>query len=234
MKKKIILMIIMFAFLTSKPNTVFADMNMFDPNMNMFDTSMDFSMDMIMEQGMMSMNDVNDVINNAEEINFMNHDLDNTLTFFFDNLDDYHNLDNFNDFSIDNNLIHDAFIDGNWSDSFNDHFNIDSGLLFPEIEFIEEVQVDTPQGLLDNADITNNSYMPEHKYSESDFPNETEIPNHSDVMEQIDNNTMPEETPENIGYSDTFEPKNDEEPSSNKKEDDFEPKTSNDISTLVE
>lgn len=235
MKKKLISIITIFLFFIIRINPIYANM---DVN-NFVDGGMNFSMDMIMQQGMISMEGSNDIIEQAEETNFMNHDLDNTLTFFFDNLDEYQN---FNDFFGQDNLIQDAFLNGDWSNSFNEHFNMDSGLLFPEITFMDDINVDSPQDLLDNIDITFNSYMPEYIDNENNnLIQEGELPNHSDIIDQINNNTMSDEMPE-IPTSELPEVDNNT-PSFNKslteenyqnKEENYIPENSNEISIPAE
>lgn len=193
MKRKFIsIAIIVGIFFT---NTLSVHANMDFMGMNDFSNpAMDFSMDMIMDQGLMSMQGADDMIIQAEETNFMNHEMDNTLSFFFDDLPQYHEE---TVFFAEDNIIQDAFADGSWSDSFNDHFNVDSGLLFPEIDFVTEVSVDSPQGI-DSSDITFDDSMPSPSTNDSggdDFPQENNLSDHSDIVNQIENNTMPDEMP---------------------------------------
>lgn len=191
MKRKFISIVVVLSMILLNTTPAYADMG---GMMDFPDMGMDFSMNMIMDQGMMSMDGADDMIVQAEETNFMNHENDNTLSFFFDNLDQYQEMDMF--FS-EETIIQDAFQDGSWSDNFNDHFNVDSGLLFPEVDFIQEINVDSPQEMDNGSDITSNNDMPEQNFAENpDLPEENALQNHSDVVDQIENNTMPEELPQ--------------------------------------
>lgn len=231
MKKKLFSITVIVSMLLLNNSYVYADMDF--SGMNDFsNTAMDFSMDMIMDQGLMSMQGADDMIVQAEETNFMNHELDNTLSFFFDNLDQYQE----DVFFVEEINIQDAFSEGNWSDSFNEHFNVDSGLLFPEIEFTEEIQGNSPQGV-DSSDITYDDSMPNASTNEDgELSESNNLLDHSDIVNQIENNTMPEELP-TLPNEDIIDTPNDEV---NKEEtpsieNDIEvPTTSNDISIIEE
>lgn len=211
MKRKYISIVLLtlFGVFSIKPINVSADMGIINGMGS--DMMQDFSMDMIMQQGQMSIDGSSDMMEYAEGTNFMNHQNDDTLTFFFDNLDQY-NIPESIEFTDEvNNSVRDAFDNGEWSNAFNEQFNMDSGLLFPEVNFVDEVHVDSPQSGIDNSDITNSPSMPEplDDNNDSKFPEDTGLPDHSDVVDQINNNTLPDEMPENPSNNNDLSDNND-------------------------
>lgn len=166
-----------------KPMTANADMFM---NGSSNIGGFDFNMDMIMDQGNMSMDGGYDAMDDANETNFMNHQMDNTMDFFFDNMSSYNNEISMPDLSTTNTLEN-AFEDGLWSSSFNDHFNNDVGMVFPEVSF----ENGNGGGSIDT--------MP---YNNSEGSN--------DVVDAIDNNTMPEEVNKDNNNSSNDKSNNDE------------------------
>lgn len=133
--------------------------------------SIDFNMDMIMDQGNYSMDQTLGAMNNANDTNFMNHNMDNSMDFFFDNLDSYQ-ADYENPLSdMDDNMVNNAFQDGQWSSSFNDSFNSDTGMNHPDVEFVN------------NEVFGKDDSMPIDTNTSSNLSDE-------DTLEHIDANTM--------------------------------------------
>lgn len=142
MKHKVLFLICILNIISlpfCKHNVLAMDMNNFD-----------FSMDMIMDQGNMSMENGYDAINDSENTNFMNHENDNTLSFFFDN----NMLSEIPMEIIENDLIVSAFDNGEWSSDFNEQFDSTS-MIIPELEFIDE---DNLNNFNENLDIDDSSF----------------------------------------------------------------------------
>lgn len=135
-------------------------------------TLTDFNMDMMFDMGNTSMDLGYDVMDSANETNFMNHEVDNSLLFFFDSLDVYNN-----DMSFDNfDNVHNAIEDGNWSSSFNDQFNVDTNLVY--------IDVNTYDNQLEPIAISDENVI--------------NLDNNNDILSHVDSNTMNESSDSSI------------------------------------
>lgn len=193
MKKKIIksgIFLSAFAMLNLSIHAtpVYASFDMMNGSMSMtsIDNSMnnvggmtDFNMDMMMDQGNMSMNNGFDTLGYADTTNFMNHDMDNTLNFFFDNMSGYNDDLNMPQLSLQDPGVQNAFEDGLWSSSFNDHFNNDFNIGVQDILCDDNLNENKENTFGEDA-----TAMP--SVNDLEF---TEVTN---PLDQIENNTMPE------------------------------------------
>lgn len=136
----------------------------------------DFSMDMMMQQEHLSMDAAQHGIDDAESTNFMNHDLDHTMNFFFDELPN-------EQISSSNNPMEsiDAFQDGNWSNSFNDYFNNENGLTQSDINFYTPTEL---QGVNENNNEVSTN-MPE-----LEFANDESISSINGPTDDLVNNNL--------------------------------------------
>ena len=180
MKKKflnILSLTIIFAFVSfslSHSNVYASDFDMTQNSIDIANDNLNMSMDMIMNQGDFSMNTGYDTISYANDTNFMNHDMDNVMNFFFDNMSGYDEPTNVN---IGTEGVN-ALEEGSWTSSFNDYFNNNMDVGVQEIQFDDNL---ANQG---NMDLTFDS-SPEL----SNDLNYTEVDN---AIDQLDNNTLPE------------------------------------------
>lgn len=175
LKKELLSIMIMMLTLTIPTSVAKADM-FNDPSLSTGMSNMtDFSMDMIINQGTMSMDNGYEAISDANETNFMNHQMDDTMNFFFDSMSGQNddllpiNIDN------NNNEINNAFEDGLWSASFNDHFNNNNVMVLPEINFVDSGD-NSSSGSLDMPSLADSDIL------------EPETP-----LDQVDINTMPDD-----------------------------------------
>ena len=172
-KKKLIPILFLSFMLINNPNIHAEDFS--NPAMGGTQSLNDFSMDMMMDQSHMAIEAGNEGISDAEETNTMNHELDNSMNLFLEDnpFDSTQTLDS------NPSEIADALQNGNWTDSFNDYFDSNSGETNSDINFFN---MDNQSPNDSNAnDISND--MPQ-----LEFANDESVSSLSSSDNQIDDN----------------------------------------------
>lgn len=156
MKRKVAaILLVLFPLCNS---IVYADDFMSSPSMDTF------SMDMIMNQGQMAMESGNDAINDADLTNNMNNEMDlSSIDFFFN--DSALSLNNVDDITNAGIEIQDAFLNGNWSEPFEQYFNSNNDMIFPELSYSND---QSSQNSPNSEDNFLNNDMPELSYADNE------------------------------------------------------------------